>query len=283
MAMAQSVRQKILITGAAGGMGRACARLFGATHDLILSDVVAERLEDFAKELQGEGYTIVATHAGDLGDAKLLRAIVGDLDGNEPFTVLHTAGLSPSQADWRSIMAINLMSTEKLVQAVEPILRPGSVAVLIASTAGHSMPAIPDMDALLDAPLVPDFMDKIGVMVEAMAPMAGPAGAGGISYSMSKRGVLRLCERKAAAWGKNGARIVSISPGLILTPMGRKELAETPGAAQVDAAAPAGRSGMAMDIALTARFLASDEASFITGSDLRVDGGSTAAMRFPAG
>jgi NAD(P)-dependent dehydrogenase (short-subunit alcohol dehydrogenase family) len=180
-------------------------------------------------------------------------------------------------------MEINLVTTEKLIQAVESVLRPGSVAVLIASSAGHSMPAIPDIDALLDAPLAAGFIEKIGVMVEAMAPMAGPAGAGGISYSISKRGVLRLCERKAAVWGKSGARIVSISPGLILTPMGRKELAETPGAAEVDAAAPAGRSGTAMDIALTAQFLASEAATFITGADLRVDGGSTAAMRFAAG
>ena len=97
---------------------------------------------------------------------------------------------------------------------------------------------------------------------------------------MSKRGVLRLCERKAAHWGQRGARIVSISPGLILTPMGRKELAETAGAAELNDAAPAGRSGMAMDITLAAKFLASEEASFITGTDLRVDGGSTAAMRF---
>ena len=107
----------------------------------------------------------------------------------------------------------------------------------------------------------------------------GPAGAGGISYSMSKRGVIRQAERKAAAWGKRGARIVSVSPGLILTSMGRKELAETHGAAQMNDAAPAGRSGTAMEIALAVQFLASDNAAFITGCDLRVDGGSVGAMR----
>jgi len=80
-------------------------------------------------------------------------------------------------------------------------------------------------------------------------------------------------------WGKHGARIVTISPGLIQTPMGRKEVAETPGAAETRDAAPAGRAGTAMDIALAARFLASDEASFITGSDLKVDGGAVAAMK----
>ena len=275
-----SGRKTAIITGAAGGMGRACARLFGATHDLILSDVAAAALEAFAAELDGEGCRILGTHAGDLGDDALLAALTGSLPSNAPFTLIHTAGLSPALADWQAIMQVNLVTSEKLVRAMESHLCPSSVAVLIASTAGHAMPAIPDMDGLLDAPLAPHFMGGIGAMIEAMAPMAGPAGARGISYSMSKRGVLRLCERKAAHWGQRGARIVSISPGLILTPMGRKELAETAGAAELNDAAPAGRSGMAMDITLAAKVLASEEASFITGTDLRVDGGSTAAMRF---
>ncbi len=277
--MTHPARSKVLITGAAGGMGRACARLFGATHDLVLSDVAADGLGKFAAELEGEGYRVLAAHVGDLCDDTLLAAIVNDLRGDSPLTVIHTAGLSPAQADWQAIMRVNLIGSEKLLEAIEPLLLPRSVAVIIASTAAHSMPAIPDVDALLDAPLAEGFMDGIGAMVNAMAPMAGPAGARGISYSFSKRGVVRQVERKAALWGAKGARIVSISPGLILTPMGRKELAETPGAAQVNDAAPAGRSGTAMDIALAAQFLASDAASFITGTDLRVDGGSVAAMR----
>lgn len=278
----QISRKKLFITGAAGGMGRACARLLGATCDLVLSDVAAKPLRDFAAELDAEGYTIVGSHAGDLADDGLLAAICEHLRGEGPITIVHTAGLSPALADWQAIMTVNLIATEKLLQAVEPFLNQGSAAILIASTAGHSMPAIPDMDALLDAPLAPGFLESIGAMVQAMAPMAGPVGAAGISYSMSKRGVLRQVERKAAEWGRRGARIVSVSPGLILTPMGRKELAETFGAAQLNNAAPAGRSGTAMDIALAVQFLASDAASFITGCDLRVDGGSVAAMRRPA-
>lgn len=260
-------------------MGRACARLLGATCDLVLSDVAAKALSAFAAELEGEGFTVIGSHAGDLADDTVLAAICADLRGDGPITVVHTAGLSPALADWQAIMTVNLIATEKLLAEVEPLLTPGSVAVLIASTAGHSMPSIPDLDKLLDAPLAPAFLESVGAMVEAMAPMAGPAGAGGISYAMSKRGVLRQAERKAASWGKRGARIVSVSPGLILTSMGRKELAETHGAAQMNDAAPAGRSGTAMEIALAVQFLASDNAAFITGCDLRVDGGSVGAMR----
>ena len=269
-------RRRTVITGAAGGMGQACARLFGATDDLLLTDAAAGPLERFAGALEAEGY-VAAAHAGDLGDDALLARLTVDL-GDAPFTLIHTAGLSPSMADWRAIMTVNLIATEKLLAAIEPRLTSGAVAVLIASSAGHSFPAIPDVDAVLSAPRAPDFFDTIGAMIEMMAPAAGAAGAPGISYSMSKRAVIRLAERKAIAWGRRGARILTISPGLILTAMGRKEMAETPGASELNAAAPAGRSGTAMDIALAARFLASDEASFVTGCDLKVDGGSTAAM-----
>ena len=131
-------------------------------------------------------------------------------------------------------------------------------------------------------PLAPGFLDHICGAIDAMSTGA-PAGAAGFSYALSKQAVVNLVERRAAAWGRAGARIVSISPGLILTPMGRKELAETPGAAQTADAAPVGRPGIAMDIAAAARFLASDDASFISGCDLRVDGGSTAALKSSGG
>ncbi|WP_298690582.1 SDR family oxidoreductase [uncultured Sphingomonas sp.] len=274
-------RRKVLVTGAAGGMGRACARLFGATHDLVLTDASA-RLTLVAEELEADAYTVRAARTGDLGDTALLDALVADLGSGEPVTILHTAGLSPSQADWRSILSVNLVATEKLLAAVEPILAPGSVVVAIASTAGHVPIEIPGTADLLKAPLDTAFLDTIGAIIEAAAG-GNAAGASGLAYLLSKRAVLRLVERKAVAWGAKGARIVSISPGLILTPMGRQEVEQTPGAAETRDAAPAGRPGTAMDIALAARFLASDSATFITGTDLRVDGGTTAAMLSMAG
>jgi NAD(P)-dependent dehydrogenase (short-subunit alcohol dehydrogenase family) len=274
-----SMKRRVIITGAAGGIGRACARLFGATQDLILTDVVAQRLHGFAETLREEGYSVAGAHAGDLGSETLLSALSRDLVDNAPFTLIHTAGVSPSLAEWQSILTVNLVTTEKLLRSLETSLIPGSVAVLIASTAGHMMPAIADVQAILDEPLAADLLDRISPLIQAMAAQAGPAGAKGISYSLSKQAVLRICERRAVPWGRQGARIVTISPGLILTPMGRKELAETAGAAEMRDAAPAGRSGTAMDIALTAQFLASDNASFITGSDIKVDGGSVAAIR----
>lgn len=276
--MTSATRTRLLITGAAGGMGRACARLLGSTHDLVLTDVAQRPLERLVNDLRLDGYTIVAARAGDLNDQKLLDTLVADLDGEMPFKLVHTAGLSPSLGDWRAIMTINLIATDKLLDTMERALRPGSCAVVIASSAGHMRIPDPGVNELLDAPQASGFLDGIGAVIAAIAAQS-PAGAEGISYSLSKAAVIRQCEQRAVIWGGLGARIVTISPGLILTPMGRSELEKTNGAVQLRDAAPAARAGTAMDIALAVQFMLSDQASFITGTDLKVDGGSVAFIK----
>ena len=101
----------------------------------------------------------------------------------------------------------------------------------------------------------------------------------GHAYSLTKRAIIRLCEERAVEWGRLGARIVSLSPGMIWTPMGRREAEGGRRAQALVDATPAGRWGTAMDIALTVQFLVSEAASYISGSDIRVDGGAVAAMR----
>jgi NAD(P)-dependent dehydrogenase (short-subunit alcohol dehydrogenase family) len=269
-------QRKIIITGALGGMGRACARLFGASHDLVLTDLAEAPLHHWAEELRSEGAVVTSTCAGDLGDPDLLNELAEEFDGVNPFVLIHTAGLSPALADWRAIMSVNLIATERLLRMVDPRVAPQSVGILIASMAGHLSPHSEEAEALLAAPLADGFLEKMGVYLDSAA---GEANAASLSYMLSKRAVLALCERRAADWGKRGARILSISPGLIMTPMGQKEIQETPGVDVVMAATPLARAGRPMDIALAAHFLASNQAGFITGCDLRIDGGSTAAAR----
>jgi NAD(P)-dependent dehydrogenase (short-subunit alcohol dehydrogenase family) len=276
------MRRKIVITGAAGGMGRACARLLGAGCDLILTDVAAEPLERFTGELRTDGYAILGAHAGDLGSEAVLSALTADIGADGPFALIHTAGVSPSQADWRTIISVNLASTERLLRAVEPLLRPQCAAVLVASTAGHAPIASPEIDKLIDAPLAEGFVDGVGAMLDGMLGPDSPF-AGGMAYVFSKRGVLRICEKRCAAWAERGARIVSISPGTIATPMGRLEMEKNPAALAATEAAPMRRPGNPMDIAFAARFLISEEAGFITGTDLRVDGGSVGAQKAAMG
>jgi NAD(P)-dependent dehydrogenase (short-subunit alcohol dehydrogenase family) len=135
--------------------------------------------------------------------------------------------------------------------------------------AGHADPAI---DRIIDHPLSPTLLDDYRAVLGVDAEEPGTA------YSWAKRGVRRLVEREATAFGRAGARICSVSPGTIDTPMGLQEFERQPAMRQLDSIAPLGRSGHAEEIAAVVDFLLSDQASFVTGTDVLVDGGVCAAI-----
>lgn len=271
-----------VVTGAAGAMGSACARAVGPSVDaLILTDCDAGRLDAVALDIDGEVGAAVTTVVGDLADPGLpgrlsaRAAEIGDLGA-----LVHTAGLSPSMAGWRDILRVDLAAVEQLLVVMGGRVVPGTVAVCLASIAGLMGPFDPEMDAVLDRPLDPDLAERF----RAQFPGEPDAGA---TYRLAKRGVIRCCERAAVKWAASGGRVVSLSPGLIDTPMGRLELAENPVKADMVRATPV-RSvlqpaegplpGNVADIAAAVRFLCSEEAGFISGCDLRVDGGLVAAL-----
>lgn len=266
------------ITGAAGGMGTAIARLLGRTQRLMLTDLNADRLEALLATLSDEGYQAEGL-AGDLAEAGLATSLAEQCTKAGPIrSVVNAAGLSPVQADWASIIRANSIGPARLLAAFETLLERGTACVMIASVSGHLGPQDAVAESLLRDALQPELLDALKPRLSALVAEQGGT-MEGHAYSLSKRAIISLCERRAIAWGSKGARIVSLSPGVVWTPMGRKE-AESGNRAQalVDAT-PAGRWGHAMDIATTAEFLLSDAASYITGSDIRVDGGAVAAMR----
>lgn len=272
-------RRLALVTGGCGGIGAACAREFGATHDLLLTDISAERLGETATQLRHDGYIVVATVAGDLAASETIAAIIGHIRAHGALgAILHAAGVSSGMADWEAIIRTNVVGTALLLDGIEPVLANGTVAVLIASIAGHLAPRDRAVDALLDAPRAPNFLERVRTILAELGGGVGESsfnysGLSGPAYGLSKRATIRAAALRSRAWAEKGARIVSISPGLIDTPMGRYEVEHGEAAAEVLAQTALRRWGMPADIASAAAFLASDSASFITGTDLRVDGG----------
>lgn len=261
----QKQAELVVITGAAGGMGRACARRMGSRYSLLLLDIKPDTLKSTAHELRDEGFE-VETYCADLTDPGAISAFVGKARSLGPLKALiHTAGISPTMGNAERIMAVNWTSTYNLTEAFLPLTRPGSSAVLIASMAGHVAKLPENVESLLDNPNTADFWSKISAY--AASPEA--------SYGISKRAVIRYCERVVGDWAERGARIVSISPGSIDTPMGRLELENQPLMVEMLHKTPLKRLGTADDIAAATEFLCSEAASYITGTDLRIDGGIT--------
>jgi NAD(P)-dependent dehydrogenase (short-subunit alcohol dehydrogenase family) len=258
-------------------MGRACARVLGATRDLVLTDA-APGLADFARELESEGFTVAGIATGDLASDAVLDALVSYAGEREGFEVLvHTAGLGPS-APWRAVIAVNCVAPVLLLDRLSPFAHDGSAAVLIASVAGHMLPADRRLERLLADPLMPGLCDALEPVLTELA--AGNARAlGTLAYCFSKRKVIELAVAHAPAWGAKGARIVSISPGMTDTPMGRHEAQCDPLSKQMVTAAPIGRWGTPAEIALVTDFLIGPAAGFITGCDLKIDGGAMASAQ----
>jgi NAD(P)-dependent dehydrogenase (short-subunit alcohol dehydrogenase family) len=270
-----------IVTGAAGAMGAACALAVGAAVDVLLvTDIDESRLAATHEALARQLHADVCMLAADLGDPAGVDGVAaraGEL--GSLYALVHTAGLSPSMAGWREILNVDLIATARLLDQLAPQVVRGSAAVCLASVSGHMGEFDPAMDALLDDALADDFEARFRAL-------AGDAPDPGATYRLAKRGVIRICERAAVAWGERGGRVLSLSPGLIDTAMGRLELVHNPIKEWLASITPVGHDrggesilpGRIDDIARTVAFLCSGAASFISGCDILVDGGLMAAM-----
>jgi NAD(P)-dependent dehydrogenase (short-subunit alcohol dehydrogenase family) len=269
-----------IVTGAGRGMGLASARrLVHMVDRLLLVDLNEAAATAAADDLSASGpAATVEPVALDVTDGEALAQLaarVGELGTLR--AVAHAAGISPTMADWRRIFAVDLVGTALLAEALRPLATTGTAMVCFASMApllGITEPDAP-ADAALDAPLAPDLLDRVH---DALGPTVEDSG---MAYAWAKRGVQRFVQQEAVRLGPVGARICSISPGIIDTPQGQQEAASQPFMDVLVQKTPLGRVGRPEELAAVVAFLLSDEASFLTGVDVLVDGGVCAALRGP--
>ncbi|WP_264062663.1 SDR family oxidoreductase [Mycobacterium angelicum] len=267
---------EVLTVIGVGGMGQAIARRLGSGKTVLLADYDEHALASVAASLSGDGHCI-ESRAVDVSSPDSVRALAEYAAALGNVTQLaHTAGLSPAQAPAEAIVAVDLLGVALVLQEFGEVIAPGGAGVVIASMAGHLLPPLTAEQEKALAHNPPDQLQYLDFVSSQEYP--------GLAYAIAKQANHVRVRAASIQWGRRGARINSISPGIISTPMGQQELASPVGDGMraMIAMSGTGRIGTAADIAAAAAFLLGPEATFITGTDLLVDGGVVAAAKSQA-
>ncbi|MBL8993459.1 MAG: SDR family oxidoreductase [Spirochaetia bacterium] len=263
----------VIVVIGSGSIGQAIARRVSTGKHVLLADLRKEKAEDAAKVLSHAGFE-VSTAVVDVSSRESVHSLVetataiGNVTG-----VIHAAGVSPTQASPATILKIDLYGTALVLEEFGRVIASGGAGVVIASQSGHRLPSLaPEedhflattpTDELLNLPMLQP--DKISDPLHA--------------YQISKRGNSLRVKCEAVKWGKRGARVNTISPGIIITPLAHDELSGPRGAGyrrMIDLC-PVGRAGTPDEVATVGALLMGQDGGFITGSDFLMDGGVTSS------
>jgi NAD(P)-dependent dehydrogenase (short-subunit alcohol dehydrogenase family) len=263
-----------VITGGAGGMGSATAKIVGLDHSVVLADVRKDRLDGVAADLEDLGITPTVVDCDVTDREAVLRLFETAAGLGTLASVIHTAGVSPSMGDADYVMKTNALGTLNVNEVFFETAGQGAAIVNVASMAAHVMPE----EVLPTARFPLAFVDEVAFMAEMLSACdIVPEARSGIAYAVSKSFVRWYSWSQAERFNGRGLRIVSVSPGSIDTEMGRLEEKAGAGAMVADAAVP--RWGKAEEMAELFAFCASDKAGYLTGTDILNDGGVVASIK----
>jgi NAD(P)-dependent dehydrogenase (short-subunit alcohol dehydrogenase family) len=257
----------------AGSIGQAIARRVSAGKHVLLADLLPDNADAAAEVLRDAGFQ-VSTATVDVSSRESVQALVEVATAHGPVTgLIHAAGVSPSQASPATILAVDLYGTAVVLEEFGEVIAPGGAGVVIASQSGHRLAALtPEQDKAL-AITPADQLLSLPMLQSDVVHDALHA------YQLSKRGNSLRVRAEAVRWGRRGARINTISPGIIITPLARDELTgpRGDGYRRMIEVSPAGRPGTPDEVGHVAALLMGPDGAFITGSDILMDGGVTAA------
>lgn len=263
----------IIVVIGAGSIGQAIVRRVAAGKHVLLADIRQENADAAAKVLFDAGFN-VSTATVDVSSRTSVHALVelatklGEVAG-----VIHAAGVSPSQASPETILKVDLYGTALVLEEFGNVIARGGSGIVIASQSGHRLgPLSTEQNALLATTQVEQLLGLAMLQPDQIKDSLH-------AYQISKRGNSLRVMAEAVRWGKRGARINTISPGIIITPLANDELKgpRGPGYRRMIEVSAAGRAGTPDEVGVIGALLMGPEGAFITGSDFLMDGGVTAA------
>ena len=263
----------VIVVIGAGAIGQAIARRVSVGKHVLLADLRQDNVESAAKVLSDAGFE-VSTAIIDVSSRESVHALVQTATAFGTITgVIHAAGVSPTQASPDTILKVDLYGTALVLEEFGNVIAPGGAGVVIASQSGHRLPALtPEQNKALATTPADELL---------ALPMLQPDKVTDplYAYQVSKRGNSLRVMAEAVRWGKRGARVNTISPGIIFTPLARDELAGPRGEGyrRMIEISAAGRGGTPDEVGAVAALLMRPDGTFITGSDFLMDGGVTAA------
>lgn len=263
----------VMILTGAGQIGMAIARRMGYGMKIVIGDKSKANADAIAKTMNEAGFDAIAVEMDLASRASILGLIAEAQKYGEISMLVNAAGVSPSQASIKTILKVDLYGTAVLLEEVGKIIKHGGVGVTISSQSGHRMPALtPEQDALLALTPTEELLSLDMLQEENIHDTLH-------AYQMAKRCNVKRVMAEAVKWGERGARINSISPGIIVTPLALDEFNGPRGDfyKNMFAKCPAGRPGTADEVANVAELLMSGKGAFITGADFLMDGGTTAS------
>lgn len=269
---------EVMILTGAGQIGMAIARRMGHGMKIVVGDKRKANANIIAKIMNEAGFDTMAMETDISSRESILNLISAAQSFGNIAMLVNAAGVSPSQASVETILKVDLYGTAVLLEEVGKVIRNGGVGVTISSQSGHRMPALTQEE---DEQLAVTPTEEL-LSLDILQPSAIRDSLH--AYQMAKRCNVKRVMAEAVRWGKRGARINSISPGIIVTPLALDEFNGPRGDfyKNMFAKCPAGRPGTADEVANVAELLMGRQGSFITGSDFLVDGGATASYFYGA-
>lgn len=267
------MKKDVMILAGAGQIGMAIARRLGYGMKIVIGDRNPANAQTISDILDKAGFDTVTVEM-DLSSRESIRAMIARAQGYGDITMLvNAAGVSPSQASIETILKVDLYGTAVLLEEVGKVIAKGGTGVTISSQSGHRMPALtPEQDRQL-------AMTPTEELLALSLLQPGNIENTLHAYQLAKRCNVKRVMAEAVKWGERGARINSISPGIIVTPLAIDEFNGPRGDfyRNMFAKCPAGRPGTADEVANVAELLMRPQGAFITGADFLIDGGATAS------